>query len=47
VNRDERCDRISHPLSYYGSAVEAGETGGVSDASATAAGETGDAADDT
>jgi DNA primase large subunit len=22
VNRDERCDRITHPLAYYGDAVE-------------------------
>jgi DNA primase large subunit len=23
VNRDERCERITHPLSYYKTAVEA------------------------
>jgi DNA primase large subunit len=22
VNRDDRCERITHPLSYYGDAVE-------------------------
>ena len=34
VNRDERCDRISHPLSYYVSAVgaDAEETGATDDA---------------
>jgi DNA primase large subunit len=50
VNRDDRCDRISHPLSYYGSAVEAAEAGdanGASSASATASGETDDVTDDT
>jgi DNA primase large subunit len=30
VNRDERCDRISHPLSYYVTAVEDGGTAGGS-----------------
>jgi DNA primase large subunit len=30
VNRDERCERISHPLSYYGSAV-AGEGADAAD----------------
>jgi DNA primase large subunit len=26
VNRDERCERITHPLSYYGDAVESAGT---------------------
>jgi DNA primase large subunit len=42
VNRDERCDRISHPLSYYVAAVEAGERG----ATATGGTGAGDVADD-
>jgi DNA primase large subunit len=27
VNRDERCDRIAHPLAYYGDAVESNDVG--------------------
>jgi DNA primase large subunit len=36
VNRDELCERITHPLSYYGRAVESAtvgeESGGATDA---------------
>ena len=46
VNRDEWCDRISHPLSYYVTAVEAGDAGGADDAVANASGGAPDVTDD-
>jgi DNA primase large subunit len=30
VNRDELCERITHPLSYYGRAVESATVGEAS-----------------